>query len=53
MNNDNPEFIYQKNVEKTTNKIKLPKRLIDKWGRHIRIKEYEDKLIVEPIKGEE
>jgi len=54
MEEEKPILVYQKNLEKTTNKIRLPKRFTDKFENSYYIYEYEDKLVLKPIvkKGE-
>lgn len=50
---ENPILIYQKNAEKTTNKILIPHFIIDKWGNQFYMEIYEDKIILKPILKEE
>ena len=38
-----PILIYQKNVDKTLNRILMPKKVIEKFGRKFYMKVYEDK----------
>lgn len=40
----------QKNADKTTNKIIIPKALIKQWGNKFVMKIYSDKIVLEPIK---
>lgn len=47
-----PEFIFQKNTEETTNKMRIPKFLVKKWGRKYYMEIYKDYIILKPIKGE-
>lgn len=44
-----PKLIYLKNVEKTTNKIRLPKEFVEKHGDKYYIEIYQDKIILRPI----
>lgn len=45
-----PEYVFQKNTELTTNKIRIPKFIIEKWGRKFYMEIYNDKIILKPIK---
>lgn len=40
----------QKNAEANTNKIRLPKFVIDKFGNKFYMEIYDDKIILKPIK---
>jgi hypothetical protein len=40
----------QKNAEKKTNKIRLPKKFIDKMGQEFYMEIYEDKIVLVPKK---
>ena len=40
----------QKNVEKGTNKIQLPKKVVEEMGSQFYMEIYEDKIILIPIK---
>lgn len=44
----------QKNAEATTNKIRLPKSVINEFGSKFYMEIYEDKIVLKPIekKGE-
>ena len=49
-----PILIYQKNVDKTLNRILMPKKVIEMFGRNFYMKVYQNKIILEPInKGDE
>ena len=39
-----------KKVERTTNKITLPKKVVEKFGRDFYMEIYEDKIVLIPIK---
>lgn len=56
MINEEPILILQKNADKTSNKIVLPKNYIEKYGRMFYMKIYPSgKIVLEPItslKGE-
>jgi len=45
-----PLLIFEKNVDKTLNRILMPKKVIEMFGRSFYMKIYEDKIILEPIK---
>lgn len=45
-----PIMVLQKNAEKTTNKIRLPKAITEHWGSEFYMEVYEDKIILKPIK---
>ena len=40
----------QKNVEKGTNKILLPKKVVEKFGMYFYMEIYDDKIVLIPIK---
>ena len=40
----------QKNAEKKANKIRLPKKFIDKMGQEFYMEIYEDKIVLVPKK---
>ena len=48
--NDKPKLIYQKNVDKTLNKMVIPKFFVEKYGRSFYMEIYEDKIVLKPIK---
>lgn len=45
-----PIMVMQKNAEKTTHKIRIPKAIICEWGSKFYMEVYEDKIILKPIK---
>lgn len=47
---EKPLLIYQKATDKTTNKMIIPKKVIEKWGNQFYMEIYEDKIILKPIK---
>lgn len=50
---DNKICVFLKNAEKGTNKIRLPKFVIENWGRNFEMIVYNDHLKLIPIeKGE-
>lgn len=48
-----PILRYIKNAEKTTNKIRLPKKVIEKFGNKYYLELYQDMMILKPIKKED
>ena len=52
--NEQPILIYQKNVDKTLNRIIMPKKVVEMFGRKFYMKVYKNKVVLEPInKGDE
>ena len=47
---EQPILIYQKNVDKTLNRILIPKKVVEMFGRKFYMKVYQDKIVLEPIK---
>lgn len=47
---EKPKIILLKNAEQTTNKIRIPKNVIDTMGNKFYMEIYEDKIILKPIK---
>ena len=47
---EKPILIYQKNADKTTNKMIIPKAIIENWGNKFYMEVYVDKIILRPIK---
>lgn len=45
-----PIMTLQKNAEATTNKIRLPKAIIEQWGNKFYMEIYQDKIVLKPIK---
>lgn len=43
-------LVYQKNVEKTTNKIRIPKKFCEEKGYNFIMKIYKDKIELIPFK---
>ncbi len=46
---EKPKLIYQKHVDKTLNKIIIPKKIVDQWGYDFYMEIYEDKIVLKPI----
>lgn len=47
---EKPMFIYQKNADKTTNKMIIPKAIVEQWGNQFYMEIYKDKIVLIPIK---
>ena len=43
-------LVFQKNADKTTNKMIIPKAIIQQWGNQFLMEIYNDKIILIPIK---
>lgn len=46
---EKPVIVFQKNADKATNKIIIPKAIIEQWGREFYMEIYQDKIILKPI----
>ena len=44
-----PIITMQKNAEKTTNKIRLPKTIVEQWGNQFYMEVHQDKIILIPV----
>lgn len=47
---EKPILIYQKNAEKSKNKVIIPQFFINKFGNQFIMEIYKDKIILKPIK---
>lgn len=47
---EKPIFIYQKNADKVLNRVVLPKKCVEKWGRAYYLEVFEDYIKLVPIK---
>jgi hypothetical protein len=47
---EQPIIRLQKNAETTTNKIRIPQQIIDKWGNKFYMEMYKDCIKLIPIK---
>ena len=47
---EQPIIRLQKNAEKTTNKLRIPQQIIDKWGNKFYMEIYKHKIVLIPIK---
>jgi len=45
-----PKLVFQKNADKTTNKMIIPKTIIEQWGNQFYMEIYQDKIVLKPIK---
>lgn len=50
---EKPLLIYNKKVDKSTNKMIIPKKIVELWGNEFYMEIYQDKIILKPIKKEE
>ena len=48
--NEKPLLIYQKNADKVMNRVMIPKKFIDKWGREFYMEVFNDKIILRPVR---
>ena len=47
---EKPIMVFQKNADKTTNKMIIPKAIIKQWGNQFIMEVYSDKIILKPVK---
>lgn len=50
---EKPIMVFQKNAEKTTNKMIIPKAIIEQWGYQFYMEIYGDKIILKPVTKKE
>ena len=50
---EQPIIRLQKNAETTTNKMRIPQQIIDKWGNKFYMEIYKDYIKLIPIKDKE
>ena len=48
-----PILRLRKNAEANTNKMRIPKQIIDKWGNKFYMEIYEDYIKIIPVKKSE
>jgi hypothetical protein len=53
MEEKKPAFIFQKNVDKATNKMIIPKFIVKQWGESYSMEVYEDCIVLRPIRKEQ
>ena len=49
---EKPMIILQKNAEKNTNKMRLPKQVVEQWGNQYYMEIYKDHIKLIPVKKE-
>lgn len=47
---EKPIMVIKKNAEATTNKIRLPKAIVEQWGNKFEMEVFQDKIVLKPIK---
>ncbi len=47
---EKPILVYQKKADKTTNKMIIPKVIIEQWGNEFYMEIYSNKIVLIPIK---
>lgn len=47
---EKPILVYQKNADKSTNKMIIPKAIIEQWGNQFYMEIYQNKIVLKPIK---
>ena len=47
---EKPILVYEKNADKTTNKMIIPKAIIQQWGNKFYMEIYADRIVLRPIK---
>ena len=47
-----PVFIFQKNVDKNTNKMIIPRFLVKQWGYRFSMEVFEDRIVLKPLDKE-
>ena len=47
---EKPMLVYKKKTDKTTNKMIIPKAIVEQWGNEFYMEIYEDKIVLIPIK---
>jgi len=50
---ETPKLILQKNADKVLNRIILPKKFVDEWGREFYMMVFEDYIKLVPVKKKE
>ena len=49
---EKPMIILQRNAEKNTNKMRLPKTVVEQWGNQYYMEIYKDHIKLIPVKKE-
>ena len=47
---EKPVIVYQKNVDSTSNKMIIPKKIVEQWGKAFLMEIYPDHIKLVPIK---
>jgi hypothetical protein len=47
---EKPILVYQKNTDKTTNKMIIPKVIVEQWGNQFYMEVYQDRIVLKPVK---
>jgi hypothetical protein len=47
---EKPIMVFQKNADKKTNKMIIPKAIIEQWGNQFYMEIYSDRIVLVPIK---
>jgi hypothetical protein len=50
MKMEKPILVFQKHADKTTNKMIIPKAVVQNWGYDFYMEIYNDKIVLKPIK---
>ena len=47
---EKPILVFQKKTDKGTNKMIIPKAIVEQWGNQFYMEIYNDKIILRPMK---
>lgn len=47
---EKPILVYQKKADKTTNKMIIPKAIVEQWGNEFLMEVYQEKIVLKPMK---
>lgn len=47
---EKPILVFNKKADKATNKMIIPKAIIEQWGNEFYMEIYQDKIVLKPIK---
>lgn len=47
---EKPILIFQKNIERKTNKMRIPQKIVEEWGNQYYMEIYKDHIKLIPIK---
>lgn len=48
---EKPVIVYQKNVDSTSNKMIIPKKIVEQWGKQFYMEIYQDYIKLVPVKN--